>query len=141
MFSVVSSTSAPHHLKQLREWFVGEWGHVDPFEATEDNFVVPSPLLVIDGQKLLGGLDFSKYPKPGSEKIGLWINALFVAPEHRGVGIGSRLVQAAEAEAASLGAQELFVYTGVRELYQKLDWLDVDSGGEWKVLSRSLANT
>ena len=141
MFSVVSSTSAPHHLKQLREWFVAEWGKVDPFEGTEDDFPVPSPILVTDGHKLLGGLAFSTYPKPGLEETGLWINALLVAPEHRGVGMGSQLVQAAEAEAVSIGARELFVYTEVPELYRKLAWLDVDNSGEWKVLRRTLANS
>jgi GNAT superfamily N-acetyltransferase len=140
MFSVVSSNSEPHHLKQLREWFVVEWGQIDPFETTKYGFIVPSPLLVIDGQKLLGGLAFTRYPISGNEEMRLWINALFVAPEHRGIGIGSQLIQEAEIEAERIKEKELFVYTNAPELYQKLGWLNVDSSAEYIVLKRVVEN-
>lgn len=140
MFSIFSSNSKPHQLKQLHEWFVLEWGQIDPFEDTKNGFIVPSPLLAVDGQKLLGGLAFTRYPVPGSEEIGLWVNGLFVAPEHRGIGIGSQLIQAAEVESAGIKAIELFVNTNVPELYQKLGWLNVDGNGECKVLKKVVAN-
>ena len=140
MLTVVSSSSEPHHLGQLRKWIAAEWGQTDPLKAADDGFVVPSPLLVIDGEKLFGGLTFTNYPKPGIKETGLWINALFVAPAHRGVGIGSQLVEAAEVEAANIRAEELFVYTNVPGLYQKLGWLEVDSSGEHTVLKRTLGN-
>lgn len=138
MFSVINSNSGPHHLKQLREWFIAEWGQVDPFEEYKDGFIVPSPLLVIDGQQLLGGLVFTRYLIPGNKKKGLWINAIFVKPEHRGSGIGSQLIQAAEVEAASIKEKDLFVSTDVPELYQNLGWFNVDSSGEGKVLKKAI---
>jgi GNAT superfamily N-acetyltransferase len=134
MFSVVSSNSQPHHLKQLRDWFVAEWGRVDPFESSKDGLVSPSPLLAIDGVQLLGGLAFTRYAVSGSEKIGLWINALFVAPAHRGMGIGSELIRGSKAEAARIKESELFAYTDVPELYQKLGWQVESHSAEGTVL-------
>lgn len=136
MFSIISSNSAPHHLKQLREWVEAEWDEVDPFEGAAEGFIVPPPLLAIDDQKLLGGLAFSSFPIPGSEEIGVWVNALLVTPEHRSIGISSQLVQAAEVEAECIKVKELFVYTDVPKLYLKLGWSIVDSSGESTVLKK-----
>ncbi len=140
MFSVISSNAAPHHLQQLREWFIAEWGEMDSFSGPDDGYSVPSPLLVVDGQELLGGLAFTSYPIPGSEELGLWINALIVAPEHRGSGLGSQLIQAAEVEAIHANEQELFVYADHQEFYQRLGWQNVDSSGERAVLSKAVSN-
>jgi GNAT superfamily N-acetyltransferase len=139
MISIVSSKSASHHLKQLREWFVDEWGKIDPFEGAHDDYVVPPPLLLVDGPKLLGGLSFTSSSIPNTDNFGLWINTVLVSPEHRGSGLGSQLVKAAEVEATRIQAKELFVYSDAPELYRKLGWIIVDSQGESTVLKKVFA--
>jgi len=123
---IVSSRSASFHLTQLRDWIINEWGSSDPFEGVHDDRAVPPPLLAVDGSHLLGGLAFTDAVVKSTGKIGLWINALFVLPEHRRRGIGSKLVIEAEVVANSVKATELFVYTNVPGLYQKLDWNIID---------------
>jgi len=128
----------PRHLNQLREWFELEWGHVDPFDGNHSGFVVPAPLVAIDDRKqLVGGLAFSSFSRPGSDGIAIWVNALLVAPEHRGLGIASQLVQAAELEASRMNANELFVLTDVSNLYQKLGWRTVETSGRDVVLTKA----
>ena len=56
MISVISSKLQPQYLKQLRDWFVLEWGEVDPFEGTGTGFELPPPLLALDEERLLGYL-------------------------------------------------------------------------------------
>jgi len=132
MIDVVSSGTAHTHLNRLNEWLTAEWGEVESF----DN--VPPPLLAIEGRKLLGGLMFSSFQKPDREEIGLWINALFVAPEHRRKGIGSLLIRAAEAEAARTGERELFALTDIPKLYQRLGWQCVESSSNGTVVGALL---
>jgi GNAT superfamily N-acetyltransferase len=142
MFNVVSSSVAPDHARHLREWLVTEWGEVEPFKSQSDGrLTVPPPLLGIDGQELLGGLMFSGFRKPGGDTLGLWINALFVAPEHRRKGIASHLIQAAEVEAYRTGERELFALTNIPKLYENLGWQRVDSSNRGLVLRADFAAT
>ena len=129
MIDIVSSSTAPIHLKPLSKWVIAEWGEIEPVEN------VPPPLLAIEGQELRGGVMFSRFHKPDGEGLGLWINALFVAPEHRRQGIGSRLVRAAESEAARAGERELFALTDIPTLYQKLGWTCVKTSNKGTVVA------
>jgi GNAT superfamily N-acetyltransferase len=141
MLHVVSSSVAPDHAHRLREWLIAEWGEVDPFKSQSDGrIIVPLPLLGIEGQELLGGLMFSGFRKPGGDELGLWINALFVAPEHRRKGIASQLVRAAEVEAFRAGERELFALTNIPKLYESLGWQSVESSKEGTVLRAVLAS-
>ena len=128
MIDIVSSSTAPIHLKPLSKWVISEWGEVESAEN------VPPPLLAIDGQELRGGLMFSRFRNPDGEGVGLWVNALFVAPEHRREGIGSRLVRAAESEAVRAGERALFALTDVPTLYEKLGWQCVKASSEGTVV-------
>ena len=132
MTDVVSSSAAHIHLKRLSEWLLEEWGEVETF----DN--VPPPLLAIEGRELLGGLMFSTFHKPGREEQGLWINALFVAPEHRRQGIASQLIRAAETEAVRTGEQELFALTDIPKLYENLGWRCVETSSDGTVVGTLL---
>jgi GNAT superfamily N-acetyltransferase len=141
MFHVVSSSVAPGHVRRLREWLVAEWGEVEPFKSQSDGRIpVPLPLLGIKGQELLGGLVFSGFRKPGGDALGLWINALFVAPEHRRKRIATHLIRAAETEAFQAGEAELFALTNIPRLYENLGWQRVDSSNKGIVLRAVLDN-
>jgi predicted N-acetyltransferase YhbS len=52
-----------------------------------------------------------------------WLAGLLVAPEHRGRGIGSRLVAEVEEHARSIGCEQLYLYThGAEAFYSALGW-------------------
>jgi GNAT superfamily N-acetyltransferase len=140
MFSIVSSNTQPQHLKLLRAWCLAEWSHVDSFACTDKGITVPAPLVAVFGQTLIGGLAFTAYPVPGGTNLGVWINVLIVAPEHRGKGVGSRLIVAAEAEASRSNATALFVYSKVPRLYQNNGWVELSTSDESSVLQKVLSN-
>lgn len=141
MLHVVSSSVAPGYMHQLREWLVAEWGEVNPFASQSDGSItVPQPLLGIEGHELRGGLMFSCFRKPGGDSLGLWINALFVAPEHRRKRIASQLIRAAEMEAFRTGERALFALTNIPELYENLGWQRVESSSDGIVLKAVLAD-
>lgn len=65
-----------------------------------------------------------------------WLAAVYVMPEHRRRGIGSRLVNAAVAKAAALGVETLYLLTTEREaFYARLGWRVVDRRGPEVVMS------
>jgi GNAT superfamily N-acetyltransferase len=134
MFSVVSSLGEPDHVRRLREWLVAEWGEVDPFKSQSDGrLTVPPPLLGIEGSELVAGLVFSSFRKPGGDALGLWINAVFVAPQYRRRRIASKLIRAAEVEAFRT-ERELFALTDIPKLYENLGWQRGESSDKGIVL-------
>ena len=136
MYSIINSKTDRLLLKQFREWIEKEWGKLDSNDHDSEDLSIPSPLLAVKDSELLGGLGFTSFSIPGASKTGLWVNTLLVAPEYRNIGIGSKLVLTAEAEAARSMERELFVYTDVPDLYQRLGWIIVDDTNESKVLKR-----
>jgi GNAT superfamily N-acetyltransferase len=128
MLSIISADLRPNHLPQLQKWFEAEWKK--PFIFDEG---VPDPLIALSDDVLVGGLAFTTYPHPERDEIALWINALYVEHNNRGFGIASKLINAAEKVAVRA---ELFVFTYVPELYQKLDWVIVKAENENVVLKK-----
>ena len=59
-----------------------------------------------------------------------WLAGLYVAPDARGRGVGSALVQYVVRQAAAMGAGRLYLYTAsARGFYERLSWQPI--GEEW----------
>lgn len=57
-----------------------------------------------------------------------WLAGLAVAPKHQHQGIGTALVRATEARAASAGVVEFYLYTSqARDFYAALGWMTVET--------------
>jgi GNAT superfamily N-acetyltransferase len=138
MISIINSTFSSHSLVQLREWFESEWGIFEPFSNKKSDIVLPGPILAFSDDKLVGGLSFTAYGNPEKEEQALWINALYVEPQSRGLGIAIKLIDAAEKVAIEYEHSELFVYTTFPELYQKSGWQILQTTGNYFVLKKVL---
>lgn len=136
MVQIINSHSNSPYLTQLNDWFTAEWGEFNVYNATRFNHNFPLPLLAIEQDKLLGGLAFTRYKNPQNQNIALWVNALWVAPEHRGKGIAVSLLQSAEQVATQLNETQLFARTNVPQLYQKNAWLELSQDGDDKIMSK-----
>lgn len=138
MVKIISSADAPHYLPELRGWFKQEWGENEHVDNEVDAFPLPKPLLALQQNNLMGGLAFTSFVKPKHSDFGLWINALLVTPQHRGQGIASRLIQAADAKAQEAGVGEFYTYTDIPALYQKQGWTIVSSKDDGTVLRKTV---
>ncbi len=55
-----------------------------------------------------------------------WVGEIFVLPEHRGRGLGSRITTALADHAFSAGASQIYLYTPDQQaLYARLGWQEV----------------
>ena len=72
---------------------------------------------------LLGSVSLVHDDLPGYEHLTPWLASLYVKPEARGRGVGSRLVSAALAEAHRLGIRRLYLFTPEHEdYYSRRGW-------------------
>ncbi len=137
MVSILNSKDAPQVLDQLKDWMMLEWGEPISFEAKHPQILIPAPLVALNKQKqLIGGLAFTTAPVPQTDEVGVWINALLVAPDYRRKGIASRLIKSAVAEAALKYVSQLYVYTEFAELYISNGWTLLESEDGNAVLTR-----
>lgn len=113
-------------------------GEVSGSEQSQTLYNRPAPHSALSKSDLLmGGLTRTTYPRPDGRHSGMWINALFVAPEFQGQGKPLKLVRAAEVETSAQGIPDLFVYMDVPHDYQNHSWFVPGEHGENLVLTPS----
>ena len=137
MISVYTSNQDSDLAAEFRRWVEAEWGNVDSF-FEQNGKVLPAPILALKDGVLVGGLSFTYSSIPGTQEVALWINTLLVAPEYRRMGIGSRLIAAAESCVGLVGANEVYAFTEVAEIYQKHGWCIHSNAGESTVLRKEI---
>lgn len=127
-----------HHLELgplLARWHAEEWGHLYPpdewnqavaeaeFAAMDRPGTVPTTWIAFDGDgrreaDVLGSVSLTASDDlPGFEALTPWLVSLFIAPQHRGRGIGALLVGHLLAEAARLGIERVHLFTAGQEGY------------------------
>lgn len=129
----------------VAEWHFSEWGHTDPGgsleawtagmarQASADK--VPGTLIALADRTPVGVVCLVRQDMTGYEPAaGLipWLKGLYVIPSARRQGVGDILVRRCEAWAASLGHQNLYLYTergsGAQALYEHLGWRIMHTG-------------
>lgn len=80
--------------KQLYSMLVGEWNDMEAFESTRFGLSIPNPMVVEEHNQVIGGAAFTRYQKPDSNDVVIWLNALYIRPESRGQGIATDLIYA-----------------------------------------------
>lgn len=116
----------PDFLEIAVRWLHDEWPGSVPEEETVAMLTgvgeIPPALVAIDAGAPVGVLGFKRHEIDGEHQ--LWINAVYVIPEARRAGIGSKLLTEAVNAARSASEESLYVYTDVPDLYRRLGWTD-----------------
>jgi GNAT superfamily N-acetyltransferase len=135
----------PGAVQMAAEWHFREWGHTDPggsLEAWTAGMArqagadeVPGTLLALADRAPVGVVCLVEQDMAGYEAaagLSPWIKGLYVIPSARHQGVGGILVRRCEVWAASLGYQDLYLYTergsGAQALYERLNWQAIDVG-------------
>lgn len=144
----------PEFVDTLADWLHQEWGHLDPDSTLEtrrqglraemNRDRVPVTLVAHEGDRLVGSATLRENDLPTRPELGPWLGSVFVAPDAREQGIGSRLVRAVEEKAGELGVETLYLFTFDREgFYADRGWKPVErtrfAGEEIVVMRRGVA--
>jgi GNAT superfamily N-acetyltransferase len=122
-----------HVILTLASWIREEWGH-SFLEATFEELradlerrttlhTIPETFVALEGDRLVGTASLVTHDM--SIRLGLspWLSAVYVPPEFRNRGIGSKLVRRAMQEAEILGVEQLYLFTPDRmRFYTRLGW-------------------
>jgi len=123
----------PEHVSTVAKWIFDEWGHESPgttLESLEERFLshlnrtaIPLTFLAMDEDRPLGTVSLVAHDMVDHQELSPWLSAMYVLPEHRGQGIGTKLVKSVELISAHLEVEQLFLFTPDCEaFYTRLNW-------------------
>ena len=122
----------------VAQWIWDEWHHLLVqktlpqfaawFRGGERGSGLPTTLVLLVDEEPAGTVSLECDDMDIRSDLTPWLASLYVTPARRGLGYGQALVRRAEAEARTLGIEELFLYTpGQAEFYAALGWQLVET--------------
>lgn len=125
----------PEFAETAVDWIVNEWGssRQSVIDSLLDNKRCPPALIAMNSAGPMGILSYTIYLLHSQGSSELWINALYVEPQFRGQGLGSRLVREGMKAATCLNRASLFVYTDIPAFYESLGWQRLSYNDETKM--------
>ena len=136
MIEIIDLRQAPEHRDTLALWHFHEWGYLNPGKTLADyqrsfdvyfgQEPVPTMLIAVEGEKLLGSSSLIVSDMDTHPELSPWLANVFVAPEHRGRGLGDKLVRAVMAMARDLALERIYLFTPDQEdFYARRGWQPV----------------
>jgi len=118
-------------------WVLREWGHLTPgwtldqvieeYHARAQRDAIPLALIALVEGRPVGTASLIAHDMTSRPELCPWLAAVYVLPEQRGQGIGSRLVRSIEQKARLLEIGTLYLMTPDRvAFYQRLGWVEME---------------
>ena len=122
----------PEHIHTVNDWTYSEWSHLynktkadwlQELKARLNKNKIPLTFIALREDKPVGTASIYKYDMSTHKHLSPWLAAVYVAPEHRREGIGTRLVQRVLKKAQNMGYTTLYLYTpDMMDFYKQLGW-------------------
>lgn len=129
---ILNLKEEPDHLNTLAHWHHMEWAYLNPDANLKERVekmktylnsdFIPTTYIAIDDQ-LLGSAAIVQHDMDTRLELSPWLASVYVAPEFRGNGIGSKLVLHVMEQAKIYGIKTVYLFTPNREsFYIRLGW-------------------
>jgi N-acetylglutamate synthase-like GNAT family acetyltransferase len=123
----------PAFISTLAHWHHGEWAFLRPGDSVEarterlrgccGHREIPTVVIAFTDGALLGSAMLVAHDMDTRMELSPWLAGVFVAPEHRGRGVGAAMVRRVIDDATALGVRRLYLYTPSTEhFYSRLGW-------------------
>ena len=117
----------------VASWIQEEWGHsflemtfeelVSELEARTTHCSIPETFVALEDDRLVGTASIVRHDMSTCLELSPWLSAVYVPPEDRNRGIGSKLVRRSMQEAEMLGVKRLHLFTPDKmKFYTRLGW-------------------
>ncbi|SBS29258.1 N-acetylglutamate synthase [Marinomonas spartinae] len=131
--NIIDLADEPQHIPMLAKWHHDEWGYLNPKGSVEQRIekmerylsggLVPSTFIAKEGQTVLGSAAIIENDMDTHTELTPWLASVFVAPDHRGKGIGSMLIHHILERARLEKYETLYLFTPTKEqFYSRLGW-------------------
>jgi len=134
---IVRVSELPGGAERVRTWILEEWGntHQEEDQEIRDHILGKASNLearvAVLGGVPVGAVAFKRHELLDEAADVLWINALYVVPQHRRTGIGTKLVANAES-AAARKEEKIYAFTGIPEFYEAHGWNRHSEDKKWR---------
>jgi N-acetylglutamate synthase-like GNAT family acetyltransferase len=154
MIEIINLKDEPALLPTLASWHHREWSFLNPAETLEDRIgrmqqflntdFIPGTFIAKD-DCLLGSAAIVEHDMDNKPLLTPWLASVFVLPEHRLKGVGSKLVLHLMAQARDHGIRRLYLFTPDKQsFYLKLGWtimcIEHYHGHEVTIMQSDLVN-
>lgn len=122
----------------LAAWILDEWPHFLSPGATLETLAarlaerttphtIPETFVAFEGDRPIGMSSLVKYDMEARRDLSPWLAGVYVLPEFRNRGVGSRLVRAVMQETRALSIEQLYLFTPDKmSFYERLGWHAVE---------------
>ena len=130
---IVDLKEIPDAIPMLADWHHEQWSYLSPQTSLEIRIekyheylreeIIPSAYVAIEKSAVMGSASIIKHDMKTRMEYSPWLASVYVHPEHRDQGIGSKLVSHAMSIAKKNNFEFLYLFTPDKEkLYQRLGW-------------------
>lgn len=129
---IINLKEVPHHLETLAGWHHAQWSYLNPDRTLAERIDRMREHLVTDfipttfvtaKDNLFGSAAIIECDMDTRKELSPWLASVYVAPEFRRQGIGSKLVLHVMERAKDNNIKTLYLYTPDREaFYCRLGW-------------------
>jgi predicted N-acetyltransferase YhbS len=112
-----------------REWeaLLPEWSLAQALAELESHTGrrrIPTTFVAVEGGLPVGSASLLEADLDGWAHLTPWLASVYVIPEHRGRGVGRKLVARAVEEARALAVPTVYLFTaGQQAYYERLGWV------------------
>lgn len=127
-------TEFANWIPDIARWLHAEWRNLYPGGYTPADVAaalrgrlqthqIPLAMVAVVGENVVGIASLKVNDMDTHPQLTPWLAGLYVVPTHRGLGIGTLLVQTMLAKAKALQVETLYLYTpGAEQFYAALGW-------------------